>query len=52
MLVFNCLLVFKLFVCVELCNMCYILSVDYSELIANVGNVTFSDFYGMINDRL
>lgn len=30
--------------------MCCILAVDYSKLIVNVGNVTFSDFYRMIND--
>lgn len=32
--------------------MCYILSVDYSKLIVNVGNVTLSDFYRIINDSL
>lgn len=31
--------------------MCCVLAVDYSKLIGNVGNVTFSDFYRMINDR-
>lgn len=38
--------------CVEFGNMCCILAVDYSKLIGNVGNVTFSDFYRMINDSL
>lgn len=32
--------------------MCCILAGDYSKLIVNVGNVTFSDFYRMINDSL
>lgn len=32
--------------------MCCVLAVDYSKLIGNVGNVTFSDFYRMINDSL